>query len=301
MADRIALRSGPAEAVVALRGAEPVSWRVGGRELLWNGDPAHWGYHAPNLFPVVGASAGGVVRVGGREYPMPQHGFARTSRFEPVERSDAACRLRLVDTQETRRAYPFGFRLDVTVTLTAASLRLDFAVTNAGATAMPYALGVHPAFPWPLGGDDRDGHAVLFERAERAEVPEVAPGGLLARSTRPVPLDGRRLPLAPDLFTEALVFLDAQSRSLAFEAPSGAAIELAAHGLPHLAVWSRPDAPFLSLEAWSGHADWADARGDLGGRASMRLLPPGGTGSHAATLTWRPRPSSGLARTGGAG
>ena len=46
-----------------------------------SGAPEHWAYHAPILFPVVGASRDGVVRVDGRPYPMPQHGFARTSRF----------------------------------------------------------------------------------------------------------------------------------------------------------------------------------------------------------------------------
>jgi galactose mutarotase-like enzyme len=56
---------------------------------------------------------------------------------------------------------------------------------------------------------------------------------------------------------------------------------------PHLAVWSRPTAPFLSLEAWTGHADWEDADGELASRASMIRLRPGEMGRHGVRLSWR--------------
>lgn len=285
--DTIRLVAGDAAAQIALRGAEPMSWRIGGRELLWHGDPEHWAFRAPILFPVVGASAGGEVTVDGVSYPMPQHGFARRLAFEPIEQAPASVRLRLTDGAEARQHYPFAFRLDVVATLAADSLSLAFEVTNLDASPMPYGLGFHPAFPWPLDGAGRDGHRVVFEAEERREVPEIAAGGLLARRTRPVPLDGTILPLAPDLFTEALVFLDAKSRSFAFEAPSGGAIAMAMEAFPHLAVWSRATAPFLSLEAWTAHADWEGAQDDLAARASMIVLAPGETRHHAVRMSWR--------------
>lgn len=282
------LTNGPASATIALRGAEPVSWRVGGRELLWQGDPAHWGFSAPILFPVVGASKAGVLRVDGVDHPMGQHGFARRSDFTCVEQVEARVHLRMSETDETLAAYPFRFGLDVVVELGADSLTQHVTVANTGARPMPYALGVHPAFNWPFDAPDRDGHRVVFAAPEAADLPEIAAGGLLARATRRVPLDGTVLPLSPELFTEALVILDARSRSLRFVAPGGAAIELAGDSFPHLAVWTKPDAPFLSLEAWTGHADWEDASGDLFDRASMIHLPPGGTGRHRITMSFHP-------------
>ena len=286
--ETVRLLADGAAAEIALVGAEPVRWTVGGRDLLWSRDPAHWAYSAPILFPVVGASAGGVVRVDGVDYPMAQHGFARTSRFDVVTADASSARLRLVDDSDTRASYPFRFRLDVVAELGPASLALGFEVANTGSVALPYALGVHPAFPWPLAGaPDRSGHRVVFSEPERADVPEVAPGGLLARTTRPVPLHGRELPLRPDLFSEALVFLDARSRGMSFVGPDGAAIDMEVDGFPHLAVWSRPDAPFLSLEAWTGHADWADAAGELRERASTILLSPGASRTHSVVLSFR--------------
>lgn len=286
--DTVRLVHGDATATIALRGAEPLSWRVGGKELLWHGDPAHWTYHAPILFPVVGASIGGAVHVDGTAYPMAQHGFARTARFEAAEQAADRVRLRLTENAETLTHYPFRFALDVTATLSADALDLAFAVRNPNEGPMPFGLGFHPAFPWPLDGADKGGHRVVFAAEERGEVPEVAPGGLLARTSRPVPLDGTILPLSPDLFSEALVFLDARSRSFAFAAPSGASLAMTMEAFPHLAVWSRPTAPFLSLEAWTAHADWADADGDLRRRPSMTILAPGRSADHRVRLTWRP-------------
>ena len=114
MADVVRLEADGASADIALVGAEPLSWRVGGRELIWSGDPQHWGRHAPILFPVVGASAGGVVRIASKTYPMPQHGFARDSLFSLVEQTGDAAHLRLAASEATAAHFPFRFVLDVT-------------------------------------------------------------------------------------------------------------------------------------------------------------------------------------------
>ncbi len=281
------LRAGDAVAEIALRGAEPLSWRVGGRELIWHGDPAHWAGRAPILFPVVGASTEGQVRVGGRAYPMPQHGFARGSAFALVAEGEDFAHLRLTDTPETHRHYPFAFQLDVTATLSAAALALDFAVFNPGTGPLPYALGFHPAFPWPFAAEGIEGHAVVFEHPEDPMIPAILPAGVLDRKRRPVPMEGDRLPLSPDLFAEgALLFLDARSRAMRFAAPSGAAIGLETEDFPHLAVWTRPAAPFVSLEAWTGHADWSGFSGELAERNTMRVLAPGAGARHRVTLRW---------------
>ena len=285
--DAVELRAGEATARIALAGAEPISWRIGGREYLWGGDPAHWNRHAPILFPVVGASAGGVVRVSGQDYPMPQHGFSRDLPFAVVSRDAASVTLRLTESEETRAHYPFPFRLDLAAMLGGdGALALTFTVANTGATPLPYALGFHPAFPWPFDGGPAQGpgHAVLFEADEVPEVPEVAQGGLLSRTGRRLPMDGRRLDLDPALFTEALVFLDARSRAMRFLAPSGRAIAMTLEDFPHLAVWTRGAAPFVSLECWTGHADWAGASGELEERHSMRVLAPGASAVHRVTL-----------------
>ena len=99
---------------IADLGAELVRLRDReGRDYLWNGDPAHWKGRAPLLFPMVGRAAGDVIRVNGAAYPLPQHGFARVSRFIRVEATATRCRMRLQTSEATPASYPFHFRLDV--------------------------------------------------------------------------------------------------------------------------------------------------------------------------------------------
>ncbi|CAX25005.1 conserved protein of unknown function [Methylorubrum extorquens DM4] len=272
---------------IALHGAEPVSWQVDGHEYLWSGDPEHWNRHAPWLFPVVGASSGGSVLVDGRRYPMAQHGFARDLPFAVVSQSADAVSLQLTDSEATRAHYPFPFRLTIDARIAAKTLAFEIRVESPGEAALPYALGFHPAFPWPFAGGERradGGYTVLFEEAERPFVPEVGAGGLLVRSERELTLDGARLDLDPDLFSEALVFLNARSRAMRFVSPSGRAIAMRMEDFPHLAVWTKPTAPFLSLEAWTGHADWAGFEGALENRDSQRLLAPGASARHGIAL-----------------
>jgi galactose mutarotase-like enzyme len=218
---------------------------------------------------------------------MPQHGFARDNLFEIVKRRPEAVRLRLSDSPSTRAHYPFAFELDVTIILEPASLSLAFEVRNSGREPLPYALGVHPAFRWPFEASTRESHAVVFAAPERRDLPLLTADGLLRREARRLYFDGIRLPLTPELFAQgALVFLDAGSAEVHFVAPSGARITLAADGFPHLALWTKPTAPFLSMEAWTGHADWEDADGELANRSSMRLLAPGALARHAAVMRY---------------
>src|SRR3712207_4361214 len=129
--EEIHLSAEGSEAAIALLGGQPVAWRVEGRELLWSGDPAHWEWHAPLLFPVVGQVNGGRVRISGLSYDVPRHGFARTSRFRCVEQGQDRAVLRL-DPESAETSFPLAFRLDLTVILRRRSLALEFMVGNPG-------------------------------------------------------------------------------------------------------------------------------------------------------------------------
>ena len=116
---------------------------------------------------------------------------------------------------------------DIAATVRDGALAFACEVHNPGPEPLPYGLGFHPAFPWPFADGVRaagGGYAVRFDEPERPAVPEVGAGGLLVRTERPLPLEGDTLPLDPDLFTEALVFLNARSRTMRFTAPSCLAV-----------------------------------------------------------------------------
>jgi galactose mutarotase-like enzyme len=276
MGDMIELRSGDARALIAARGGELHGWRVGGRELLWSRDPAWWESSSPVLFPIVGWARNGEIRVDGKARRMGVHGFAAASDFAIEEAGPAAARLTLRDTEASQDAYPFGFRLSLTYSLADHRLSVDLEVANTGGRAMPYALGLHPAFRWPFAGATKEDYAVVFEKAETGEAPIIAPGGLFRPARRTLPIDGRRLRLSDQLFArEALCFLNARSASWTFESGDGASIAMRTVNFPHLALWSKPGAPFLCMEAWTGHGDPEGFDGELADKPSMRLLAPG--------------------------
>ncbi|WP_395664624.1 aldose 1-epimerase family protein [Methylocella sp.] len=288
--DAILLEAGAARASVSRRGAELTRWRVGTAELLWTKDPSVWDATAPILFPVVGRAAGGEIRVAGKAYPMGVHGFAAAAAFTAKRLGPAGVRLTLESSDDTLACYPFRFALHVSYRLAARSLSAEIEVENRGDGPMPYACGLHPGLRWPFAGGAPQDYGIEFATAESPFVPEISGEGLFRPALRPVPLeDGRRLALAPELFAaEALCFLGANSASLRFLGPGGAALGLSTSGFDHVALWSRGGAPFLCVESWTGHGDPVGFAGDLLEKPSMRLLPPGGRARHAAAYAYEP-------------
>jgi galactose mutarotase-like enzyme len=271
-------------AVVALQGAELVSWRANGEELIWAPDAAVWDQTAPILFPVVGWTRDARIRVADKSYPLGLHGFAWKKRFEVAQHSADFVRLALTDDAETRALYPFSFRFEVEFRLLAKGLQNDLLVTNTGDVALPYACGLHPAFRWPLVGST-EAHAIVFEKEEGAEVPMIGPGGLISRRKKTVPMEGRRLPLSQPLFAnDALCFFGLNSRRLEYDNKAGVRLIMELRDFPHIGFWSLPPAPFLCIEPWTGYGDPEDFHGDLFEKPSMRRLDPGESARHGATF-----------------
>ena len=284
----IKLTSGEAEATVATLGAEARTWRVGAHELLWPGDPAIWHQISPILFPVCGWTRDG-ARVGGTQYALGLHGFAARLEFTLAERREDFVRLEAREDASTLAVYPFAFRLALEYRLTADSLGMAIEVANPSDAPMPYAAGLHPGFRWPFAGGEREGSYVEFAQDEDPMVPVMAPGGLIGKAKRRVPLQGRRLMIDDALFAnDANCFLSSNSRSLTFAQANGASISMDFPGFPHVALWRRQGAPYLCLEPWTGYSDPEGFDGELSQKPSMTLLEPGGKARHEAVYWFTP-------------
>jgi galactose mutarotase-like enzyme len=284
----VRLETPTSSATIASMGAEPREWSVGGHPLLWSADTLWWDKHSPILFPVVGWTRNGQMRIKGKLYPLALHGFASTRMFEMAACGrDSVCFV-LRDEDATRALYPFAFELRVEYRLTPTSLSAAFRVGNPGAEPLPYALGLHPGFAWPFAGGRPEEHSVAFGRAVSSQVPVIAPGGLISRRRRGVPIEKDRLALSPDLFGEdALCFLDAASTDVSFENGQGQAIDIKASDFPHVALWTKPGAPFLCIESWTGHGDPEGFTGDIFDKPSMRVLGAGAVAEHGVSYAWR--------------
>ncbi|HUG62831.1 MAG TPA: aldose 1-epimerase family protein [Methylomirabilota bacterium] len=252
-----------------------------GRDLLWDGDPAFWTGRAPLLFPIVGRLAGDSYRLDGRTYRLPQHGFARRRAFTVVRTEPDAVTLRLEADDETRAAYPFAFRLDVTFAVAGDRLDMAAVLSNPGDTPLPASFGYHPAFRWPLPyGRPRDAHEIVFERDETAPIHRPDADSLRSAESQPSPVDGRRLALSDALFADgALVFTSLASRRLVYGAPGAPRLAIDFPDTPHLGIWTKPGAgaPYVCVEPWQGHADPAGFVGEIWEKPGIAVLAPGET------------------------
>jgi galactose mutarotase-like enzyme len=286
----IAIESNVVTAVVNPFGAELTSLRDPlGREYMTDADPAYWSGRAPLLFPIVGRLVGDKYRFGGKEYALPQHGFARRQAFGLVERAADRAVFRLTDNDETRAVYPFAFALDAAFSLTGATLSMDITVANTGDQAMPASFGFHPAFAWPLPcGADKAAHRITFAEDEPGQLSAIVRGGWIDADGWPSPLDGRVLHLSDALFErDALVWNPVRSQSLRYDAGAGPGLEIEFPDTPALGIWTRPGARFVCIEPWHGIADPWGFAGELRDKPLIQLYAPGESRSFTMRVTLR--------------
>src|SRR5262249_52258123 len=151
-----------------------------------------------------------------------------------------SCALVLTDNDETRRRYPFAFRLAVAFALDEADLGVTFEVTNTGAEVLPASIGAHPAFKWPLlPALSKEDYTLTFSDDEPAPIRRLR-GGLIRAKGEPNPLQGRTLALSDRLFgDDAIIFDQLVSTAVTYAANAGPSIRMSWHGFPQLGVWSK--------------------------------------------------------------
>ncbi len=153
MAEMIRLHAGNIDVAIGAMGAQLSSLRLSGREYLWQGDPAFWPRQAPILFPIVGSLREGRANSAQGPCTMGRHGVARNYLHEVVERAadGSSVTFELQDSEETRKAYPYRFKLNMVYAITGeATLSQTFRVTNTGDVPLPFCVGGHPAFNVPV-------------------------------------------------------------------------------------------------------------------------------------------------------
>ncbi len=292
--DRITLQNEFVSVALDRKGAELQSIvDTAGREWMWQADPSFWPRHAPILFPIVGRAAGDAILVGGTDYPIGQHGFARDRIFEVLSAGPERAGFRLLADADTLKHYPFEFELDIRFELAGATLFQTVTARNQGSRPMPAAIGFHPAFQWPLPGakGPQTGHVVVFEREEPADIRRLKDGGV-DPATRPTPVLGKVLALDPALFLEdAIIFDEVRSRSVWFGVEGADGLRIDFPDLPYLGIWTKPGARFLCIEPWQGHAAMLGFDGEMAEMPGMVTVPPGGSVTrHIAIRTGAPSP-----------
>lgn len=246
-------------------------------EYLWQGDPAVWPRKAPVLFPIVGKVKDNRYTYTGKEYSLPQHGFARDQEFKLVSSTSSAVVYRLQQSEASLKNFPFEFQLDIVYTINQSTVTVEYKIQNPSAAAdLYFSIGAHPGFRCPLKDNETfEDYYLEFEKTEKLSR-VLLDGGLRGDAREEVTLTENKLPLSVDLFgpKDAIVVSGLNSECISLKSTKSA------HGLhfnyknyPWFGIWSKPG-PFICLEPWMGVADDIHSTQQLTEKESIQLLKP---------------------------
>jgi len=267
---------------VAERGAELKSLTelADGTEYIFDGDPIWWKYSSPILFPIVGKVRDGKYRADGKEFSLPQHGFARTSDFWLVDASANSINFALESNAATFAVYPYRFRLELGYELDGKEVKFIWRVKNTDDREIYFSIGAHPAISCPIAYRENFTDCYLkFNRPEKSSRLLLTAEGL---SHERIPtLDGTELDLNYELFKgDALIFDDLKSDEISVcSRKSSKTLTVRAKGFPYWGIWTpaQGGAPFVCIEPWHGHADYVDFTGELKDKEGIKKLSVGET------------------------
>lgn len=260
-----------------------------GVEYLWDADPIFWKRTSPILFPLVGNYRDKESIYKGQVYSMSQHGFARDMEFELASQEKEEIWFSLHETKETKKKYPFDFRLFIGYRLEGRTVKVMWKVENTNQTTMYFSIGGHPAFRCPIAGK---GHQTDYRLRFDARGPIISSligeGGLLISGKKEYPLYHNEMNITENLFEkDALVIEHDQAHEVSLVDPDGNTYVTVRFHAPLFGIWAPKGgkAPFVCIEPWYGRSDKADFNQKIEEREWGNVLKPGERFEAAYTIT----------------
>jgi galactose mutarotase-like enzyme len=249
-----------------------------GVEHLWQANPEIWPWHAPTLFPIIGALENGHLTVDGKDYPMGRHGFNRNSELLLLDADGQSAKFSLPYCEKTLAVYPFKFDFQIHYDLIDTALRITYKVINLDKKAIYFSVGGHPAFNVPFNkGENYEDYYLEFEVDEKLDTHLLSPAGTFSGETSPVKIDGNKLHLTRDLFNnDALVFKNTRSRMVTIKSTKhDQSLSVEFPHFNYLGIWAKPGANFVCIEPWIGLADTAGREVDIRQKEGIQELRVG--------------------------
>lgn len=248
----------------------------------------YWNRKAPLLFPIVGKLRDLKTFINNKEYSMNQHGFIRDQEFELYSQTETELVLVNKFNEETLKKYPFEYQVFVKYTLVEKSVYTEFIVKNLDYQVIPFNYGGHPGFKLPLYENETfEDYSVKFEKEENFNAPTVdmTTGTLNFKDTisykniNEINLNYKYFEI------DAIVIPEVKSQSVKLVNKDNKGVKFDFLGFPSLAIWTKPNAPFVCLEPWIGYADHSDSNYQFIEKDNMQFLNPGETFSATYVIT----------------
>ena len=266
-------------------GGELISFKLDGEERIHQGENCkdengrvYWKRHSPILFPIVGKLKMNRTIIGGRVYEMYQHGFARDMDFEPITKLDNFHSYVLKSNKNTNSKYPYDFELYTTYRLDENKLTTIYRVINTSPVNMPFGIGGHPAFKIDLDELQKGNYYLEFEENEdKIHFLYLIDGLIGIDYAKNIIKDKKIIELDSKTFNnDAIIMkgLTSHKISLKNKASGKTLLTMDFTDFPYLALWSKPNAPFLCIEPWFSTADNVKSTGVFTQKHDIILLKP---------------------------
>ena len=250
----VTLKSAKLTVEICETGAEIQSVKsIGGTEFIWCGDENIWSGHAPILFPICGNLKNDTYEYNGKEYSLPIHGFASTSKFFIEYNDDTKAIFLLKSDEKTLSCYPFEFEFRAIFELDGNELKVTYNLQNKTDGEMLFAVGAHEAYSCPEGIEEYD---VIFEKYETLNS-HFVDENLISNNTVPILENKNILPLKKKTFEAgALIFFELISRKVTLKQRNGSRkIEISFPDHDFFLIWTKPEGDYICLEPCCGIGD----------------------------------------------
>lgn len=243
-----------------------------GIEYLWQGNPDIWYGQSPVLFPIVGTLLDNKYRVDGREYELFRHGCARKRDFEVKETGEGFITLTQSFNDDSLKAYPYRYVLDITFRLDGKKLTVTHTVRNADDKRMYFSIGAHPGFNCSIGD------VLEFDQEETDVVNEmIDEDSILFDEKFPSPIDGRIFTITEHIFDkDAHVLSNLKSKKCTLKSKNRPQeVEFTFGDAPYLGLWAKPGAPYVCIEPWYGINDSREKKADFSQKRAIESIDTG--------------------------
>lgn len=213
---------------------------------------------------------------------MTAHGFARDMDFALLSQTEDTVWYSLKAGEETKRVYPFSFRLETGHRLEGKRIHVLWKVVNEGPETMYFMLGGHPAFRTPKGLTVHDFTLDFHRGPQDGPLHYQAPneqGFQEDALSGALDLEEGKAKIIPGFFDRALTYIfdQGQVEKVSLLLPGGEPyVTVHCPGIPYLGVWTMEKThPFVCLEPWFGRCDKDGYQGELQEREGEMSLEPG--------------------------
>jgi galactose mutarotase-like enzyme len=266
-------------------GAELVSFKLNGEEKIHQGEniidengKVYWKRHYPILFPTVGKCKKNQTIMNSKTYEMQIDGFAKDMEFEPVTKLDNFHSYVLKSNERILEKFPYKFTLYVTYRLDENKLTTIYKVINEGDVDMPFGIGSKPAFKIDLNQLKNENYCLEFEQdEEKIHFLYLVDGLIGTEYAKNIMADKRRINLNQDSFNNNAIIMKgitSNKISLVRKDTNRKILTVDFTSFPYLAIWSKPNSPFICIEPWKTTPDTVKGTGVFRQKGDIIILPP---------------------------